>query len=86
MRRSFREEVQSWRQPWSEIEDRVAAAAVGGVARPAAAQAVRVDRVHAEGVASLLVEQVEDGEVHGRPSCGGEGVDESVLSPHAACG
>ena len=53
------------------VEDGVRAAGVGSVARPAAtgaAQVLRVEGVHEEGVASLLVEQVEDGEVHGRPS------------------
>ena len=37
--------------------------------------------VHEEVVAGLLVEQVEDGEVHGRPSGGGDGADGGILSP-----
>jgi hypothetical protein len=62
-------------------EDGVGAAGVGSVARPAAggaARALRVEGVHEEGVASLLVGQVENGEVHGRPSGGESGRAEAI--------
>ena len=71
------------------VEDGAAVAAVDGVAPPAAAgaaEAIGVQGAHEEVVAGLFVEQVEDGEVHGRPSSGVEGADPGVLSPYPACG